>query len=422
MWAIICLPIALPIPAWGQGFHAPGPAMLSPIELPQPASTLPSLYPTDITPVPIGRERDLLKPGMTYYLFQRLPNNLWFNLTTETSQRYEANVFQSRTRYRSDYVYRILPNVSLGYQVYKKVSIYCNYFAIKDVFVGHNQLTFPTTQSVSLGFRRDFTIGRTSNLQLDFQSRELWQSSHVHQADLLPSFTFTRFVGSKTVLFFNSVLQMRGQYYSVAPTREIDPFYTMGALYSKGSWMFSSTGTLVTNFRHPPFNDAIPNQSNNSIIADFEVSHPVPKLPYLVTFVRAEPIWNWNGHGLQGLSGFDFRLFAGLRLNISKPAYQSSADTLKQRLKQYNMSPGGHNSTSTSSPATPTAPSTPANQTAVPAPPANSSAPDVLPTPVEQIANPADKQDQDNGNEQLIDSAKNSPDTTPNNIQAHPNQ
>jgi len=306
------------------------PTSLSPIELP-------SLTPVDLTPVNMNREQQLLSPGYTYYLFQNLPNRLWFNVSAETSQRYESNVFFSRTRYVSDYVYRILPNVTLGYETFKKVSIYCNYFVIKDVFVGHHQLTFPTTQSLAGGLRRDFTISPLTNLQLDFQARELWQSSHLHQADLIPGITLTRFVSPRLIVYANLLLQMRGQYYFVAPTREIDPFYTIGSLYTRGSWMFTAVGTLVTNFRHPPFNDAIPNQSNNSIVCDFEVSHPIPKLPNLVGFIRAEPIFNWNGNGVQGISGMDFRLFGGVRMTLAKPTYNASIDKLKQQLKDVNV-------------------------------------------------------------------------------------
>src|ERR1700721_4284016 len=72
------------------------PTSLAPIELP-------SLTPVDTTPVNMSREQQLLSPGYTYYLFQNLPNRLWFNLSAETSQRYESNVFFSRPRYVSDY-------------------------------------------------------------------------------------------------------------------------------------------------------------------------------------------------------------------------------------------------------------------------------------------------------------------------------
>ncbi|MEI9914205.1 MAG: hypothetical protein WDN66_04510 [Candidatus Saccharibacteria bacterium] len=224
----------------------------------------------------------------------------------------------------------------MGYEVYKKINIYCNYFTIKDVFVGHRQLTFPTTQSLSWGLRRDFTISPRTNLQLDWQAREIWQSPGLRQFDFLPGMTLTRFVTPNIVAYINTILQLRGGQYFEAPTREIDPFYTAGLLYSRHSWMFSAVGTLVTNYRHPPFNDAIPPVSNNSIIADLEISHPVPKLPFLTTFIRAEPIWNWKSHNYPGISGFDFRLFSGIRLTIAKPTYQSSIETLKQQLKELN--------------------------------------------------------------------------------------
>jgi len=268
MSACLCLSTTI---CFSQAAHGAEPS-LAPIELP----TTPSLYPTDVTHVGITREQELLRPGFTYYLFQKLPNNLWFNITAEESQRFESNVFFTKNNPKRDYVFRSMPNISLGYEGWKKINIYCNYFVIKDVFVGHHQLTFPTTQSLSWGLRRDFTINERTSFQLDWQARELWQSTNLHQFDFLPGMTLTRFLGAHTVLFFNSILQLRGGQYFEAPTREIDPFYTLGLIYTKGQWMFSNVGTFVTNFRHPPFNDAIPPVSNNSIIYDFEVSHPVP--------------------------------------------------------------------------------------------------------------------------------------------------
>ena len=316
------------------------PPALAPIELPTPAP-LPSLYPTDVTHVGINREQELLRPGFSYYLFQKLPSNLWFNLTTELSQRYESNVFFTKHDHRGDYIYRTMPNISLGYEGWKGINIYTNYFVIKDIFAQYPRLTFPTTQSLSLGLRRDFTINQRTTFQVDFQSRELWQSTRLRQFDFLPGITLTRFVGTHGVLFSNIILQMRGGQPFVAPTREIDPFYTLGFVYTKGQWLFSNVGTLVTNFRHPPFNDAVPPVSNNSIIYDFEISHPVPKMPYLVSFVRAEPIWNWHSHNFPGISGFDFRLFGGLRLTLAKPAYHTSIESLKQQLKEFNLGPAG---------------------------------------------------------------------------------
>ena len=170
----------------------------------------------------------------------------------------------------------------------------------------------------------------------------MWQTTGLHQFDFIPALTLTRFVTPRSIVYFNTLLQLRGRDYFAAPTREIDPFYTLGFLHTKGNWLFSAVGTLVTNFRHPPFNDSIPPFSNNSIICDFEVAHPLPKLPRIVAFVRAEPIWNWNGHGEQGISGMDFRLFGGLRLSLAKPAYTTSIKNLEQQWQQRSANPTGN--------------------------------------------------------------------------------
>jgi hypothetical protein len=305
------------------------------------APVIPSLYPTDVTRIPIGQEQELLHPGPSYYLFQKLPPRLWFNLSVEESQRYESNVFFTQKNHSSDYVFRSLPNITVGYNVLKHTSIYSNYFVIKDVFANHSQLSFPTTQSTSLGLRHEFTnVGQRNSLQFDFQARELFQTVGLRQADLIPGLTFTRAFTPRTIGFVNVLLQMRGRNYFVAPTREIDPFYTVGVLHSRGLWVFTAVGTLVTNFRHPPFNDSIPTNSNNAIILDFEVSHPINKrFPNLVAFTRAEPIFNWGSHGEPGISGYDFRIFGGVRFTLVKPNYGSSMDKLRKQLQNANAMP-----------------------------------------------------------------------------------
>jgi hypothetical protein len=219
--------------------------------------------------------------------------------------------------------------------------MYTNYFALKDLFANHSQLSFPTTQSLALGLRHEIPLNVRTNLQFDFQARELWQTTHLHQADLIPGVTLTRTLTPRSVVFTNALLQMRGGEYFVAPTRELDPFFTVGFLHSRGAWVYSAVGTLVFNVRHPAFPFSIPNVGNNSIIADFEVSHPVShKLPGVVAFLRAEPIWNWASRGVPGISGFDFRLFAGLRYTMVKPAYHSDIRKLRKQLKESEPEPG----------------------------------------------------------------------------------
>jgi hypothetical protein len=309
------------------------PVMLRPTQIAQASVPLGPL-PTDVTPIGLGQERELLRPGLAFRIFQKMPERLWFNVTTEVSQRLETNVFFTNGNRYDDYVFRVLPNISVGYNVLDRTSIYCNYFVIKDVYTKHgNELTFPTTQSLSLGLRQDVPLGRKTSLQLDFQARELWQTAHLHQADFLPGITVTHIARPDTVLFGNMQLQLRGREYFVAPTREIDPFYTVGAVYRKGQWVFSATDTFITNFRSPPFHNSVPRQGNVSMIADFELSHPISKkLPGVVGFLRAEPIWNWRSNNTPGLSGFDFRFFSGLRLAFGKPSYVAAINKLREQL------------------------------------------------------------------------------------------
>lgn len=291
-----------------------------------------TLLPTDITPVADDQGRALINPDLQFRLFQKLPRRMWFTSSTEVSQRLETNVFFTKQPYAADYVFRVLPNTSIGYNIFKHTSVYCNHFVIKDVFAEHYILTQPTTQSLSLGFRQDIPLGSRTNIQADFQARELWQAKHLRQGDLLPSITITRVVAPNLVLFGSALLQRRSKGFFSGATRELDPFYTLGFLYRRGQWSFVATDTLVNNFRT---RGAIPPISNSLNILTMELSRPVSKkMPALQAFVRAEPIWNWGANGAPGLSGFDFRLFGGVRLSLNKPAYLASVTKLREQLKE----------------------------------------------------------------------------------------
>lgn len=321
------------LPAQSQFVGQPN---LAPVNLrndPSVGIPSPTIIPTDVTPIPIGQERELIRPGYRFYLMQKLPRRMWLNATVEASQRFESNVFFTTRDPQRDYVFRALPNVTLGYNILPHTSVYANYFVIKDVFANNGILTNPTTQSVSGGLRHEIPVSNRTNIQLDYQIRELWQAAGLRQADMIPAITATHVFNPKLIGFANIQLQMRSRNIFQGPTREIDPFYTIGLLYRWKQWTFTATDTFVSNYRQ---SDAIPNQGNLAMIADFEAARPISKkLPGVVAFVRAEPIWNWESNSRPGLSGFDFRLFSGIRVSVSKPSYYAEFNKLRQQL-QFN--------------------------------------------------------------------------------------
>ncbi|MBP7861449.1 hypothetical protein KA183_07190 [bacterium] len=336
---VATITLALGAPAFGQAVvpsSSPSSPSFAPITLNTNsrliAQQLPSTVPTDVTPIGLGRERELIKPGPTFYLLQRLPSKMWLNASLELSQRGETNVYFASSKYTSDYVFRTLPNLTVGYRFLPNTSIYGNYFVLKDVFATQGILTKPTTQSLSWGLRHEKQIGPRTNLQFDLQARELWQTVGVRQFDFLPGVTLTHVLNPSTIAFGNIQLQMRGGQYFVAPTREIDPFYTVGLLHRRGPWTFSAVDTFVTNFRNQ---DAIPQQGNVAMICQFETSRTISKkIPGLVAFVRSEPIWNWDSRGVRGLSGFDHRIFTGLRYSLNKTATSAAMNKLREQLQE----------------------------------------------------------------------------------------
>lgn len=324
-------------PAAAQQFSPNTNQNFSPIRLNQTLPNLPSLVPTDVTPIGLGRERDLLRPGRTFYLLQKLPSRMWINGSVEVSQRGETNVFFTNSNKKADYVFRALPNLSIGYRILPRTSIYTNYFVLKDVFADHGRLSYPTTQSLAWGLRHEIPIRNRSTLQFDLQARELWQASHFRQFDFLPGVTLTHVLNPNTIAFGNIQLQLRGKSYFQAPTREIDPFYTLGILHKRGPYTFSFVDTFVCNYRN---GNAIPSQGNLAMISQIEAAREVSKkLPGLVTFIRAEPIFNWNSRGVPGISGFDFRIFGGLRYSFNKSATSVAMDQLRKQLQKSSVPP-----------------------------------------------------------------------------------
>jgi hypothetical protein len=340
--------------------------------------------PTDLTPIRLREERELFQPGTAFYAFQKLPANFWFNISAEENQRFESNVFLTANQPRRDYVFRSFPNTTVGYNVTKNTGVYINYFLIKDVYNDIARLTIPTTQSLSLGLRRTHQLGSRTSVQFDFQARELWQAKRLHQFDYIPGMLITRVLTPKTVMFVNIQMQMRGGDAFVAPTREIDPFYTVGFLRSFGLWTLSISDTFITDYRSPAFHHSVPKQSNAEMISDIEIYHPLwKKHPGVVAFVRAEPIWNWASNRAVGLSGFDFRLYSGLRLQVSKPPLTGMISQMRKELKVTDPNAPSNAAPPSSDPSNPAPPNSSPSSPSTPAP--STPAPNNSTTPVSRI-------------------------------------
>jgi hypothetical protein len=137
------------------------------------------------------------------------------------------------------------------------------------------------------------------------------------------------------VAYASTILQLRGKQFFQPADREIDPFYTVGGLYQRGPWSFSTNATLVQNFRRPFNHNALIPVNSYAWILDFEIARRIiPRLPGLQAFVRAEPIFNFHSSDTPGLAGNDFRLFYGIRTILGKPPLTTAMRDVKSEIEE----------------------------------------------------------------------------------------
>lgn len=329
-----------------------------------------TILPTDVLPLPTIQNRMTFGENLQLRVLQKLPARFYFTGSVESSFRYETNVFQfpKKSRLvrqlpppqtirrlsaqdqltvsnilslasREDVVFRVLPNVTGGFALTPRTRVFGNYFMIRDSLFQNTRLN-TTIHSVAYGAQHDFPLAQRANLQAEIQFRELFQAHQQPVFDFLPGLTLSYVLTPRTVLFANALLQMRGKKYFQAPTKEIDPFYTWGALHQRGGWSFSASSTFVQNFREPFRRNATIPVNNYAFICDFEVARRLfRQLPGLQAFIRAEPIFNFHSHERPGLAGTDFRLFCGLRMAASKPALTTALDSLRRQLEEQEVAP-----------------------------------------------------------------------------------
>lgn len=324
-----------------------------------------TILPTDVVPLAGDLERNSFGENLQLRVLQRLPSQLYFSSSIEVTGRWESNPFQFPTKRkllsqlpqpnifrtlsttqqaaiydiigltgRSQGVFRALPNVSGGWTLTPHTRLFTNYFMIRDQLSHSNRLN-TVIHSYAVGLQQDMPIGTKGSLQFEFQGRELWQLHQQSVFDFLPGLTLSYIVTPRMVAFVNALVQMRGKAPFQAPKKEIDPFYTWGLLYQKNGWTFSASTTFVQNFREPFRGNATIRRNNYVMISDFEVARRILKeYPGLQAFVRAEPIWNGHSHATPGLAGVDFRLFAGMRFAMAKPALTATLNQIREQLKE----------------------------------------------------------------------------------------
>lgn len=279
------------------------------------------IQPIDLTPVKLPERGgafntfDAYKAGLLY----RLPARVFFNATCENSLRLETNVFQTDSHGSADMVYRVLPNVTVGYALTKRTRVSSNFFFFRDQYT--RKATQLGRNIYSVGFRadHDIPIGEKTNVTASFFARELF--FNVHRAtptplcDLIPQLVIVRRVGTGGAIYGSVLGQIRFTN-MLDRFQEGDQFYSVGGVWRKRPWIFTADTTFITNFGNS-FLRGAPN--NQVMILTLEAGRRIhPKVP-LTAFCRVEPIFNMTSN-TAGTAGFNFRVFGGLRAEMAKPA------------------------------------------------------------------------------------------------------
>lgn len=110
------------------------PAMLNePTAIAQSVSRPDDIQQLDLTPIKIPERAaafstiDSYKARMLY----KLPARMFFSGTCENSLRLETNVFQTSRNPQADAVYRVLPNLTVGYAMTRRTRVSSNFFHVQ---------------------------------------------------------------------------------------------------------------------------------------------------------------------------------------------------------------------------------------------------------------------------------------------------
>lgn len=289
---------------------------------PNTRTELRDVQPIDLTPVKLPERANAFNPAETYKTkaLYSLPGRLFFSASVENSLRLETNVLQTLYHNRADMIYRVLPNVTIGWALDKKTRVAANYFMFRDQYTRQNPRLSRNIHSVGFRIDRDIPLNEKTNITAGFFARELLFNLHNAAnhplSDLIPSLVITRRYGQNGVLYGSALGQFRfrnvlGRY------QEIDQFYSVGTVYRKRPWIFLADTTFVVNTGRRKLRGG---NDNELVVITLEAGRAISSRLPVVAFVRAEPIFNIGANSSPGFAGFNFRIFGGLRMEVAKPA------------------------------------------------------------------------------------------------------
>ncbi len=272
------------------------------------------LVPTDLTPVRLPERAspfDTLKMEALY----RLPSRMFLSATCENTLRLETNILQTMNHNKPDGIYRVLPNVTLGYALRPTTRVAANYFFLRDTYMDHTTLNRGIH---SVGFRvdQDIRLPLRMNMTTGFFARELFVQKYAALSDLLPSVTITRGVGQHGLIYTSIIGQIRFRKV-FAHYQEFDQFYSFGGIYRRGLWNAVFDTTFINNFGKRALRLG-PNNTN--IVMTMEIGRQLSRRIPLTAFVRCEPIFNIGASQAPGFAGVNVRVFGGIRAEVNKAA------------------------------------------------------------------------------------------------------
>ncbi|MGD9680679.1 MAG: hypothetical protein AB7W16_05790 [Candidatus Obscuribacterales bacterium] len=290
----------------------------------KPAEDLaPENRPVDLTPVSLPRRSpnfnrlDSFEAGVLY----RLPTRLFFSSTVENSLRAETNIFQTERNATTDMIYRVLPNTTLGYALTRTTRVACNYFFLRDQYTEFNKPLSRNFHSVGFILSQDIPNRSKYNINLNFMSRGLFATmDYLDESffnDLLPQLGISRPVSNRFgngVVYLNILGQIRFREV-LSKFQEGDQFYSLGYVHWRGPWQFLFDTTLNNNFGSKRLRLG---NDNQVFILTQEIARRVHPRINLQTFVRSQEIYNMGASSSPGYAGFNYRIFGGLRFQVSK--------------------------------------------------------------------------------------------------------